>query len=306
MNFIFAPIPFNKAKTDVTSIKEMLRRLKAGANVCLFAEGDRSFNGMTSPIALSTAKLAKKSGADLITYHFEGAYFITPRWAKNKRNGKIYGGVANVYTADKLESMSAEEILAAIERDLFEDAYKRQLENPQLYTGEDLAENLETVLYICPVCNEVGSIVSGGNAFHCGQKCGLKGIYLNTGLLEGDTVPFSTITEWDRWQTEQLVSIVNDAGDYPICSDNDQLLYQVRPAVDKTLVTEGKMYIDRKKFYCGGMSFPLRNITRFAVAGQQTLLFALTDGPTYEVRSRTPRSALKYREVFKILTGEAK
>ena len=306
MNFVFAPIPFNKARTDVTSIKEMIRRLKAGANVCLFAEGDRSFNGLTAPIALSTAKLAKTSGVDLITYHFEGAYFVTPRWAKKKRKGNIYGTVVNKYTADDLKAMSAEDVLKAIETDLFEDAYKRQTDDPCRYPGEDLAEDLETVLYICPTCKSIGSIMTGGNIFTCTQKCGLVGIYTVTGFLEGDSLPFSTITDWDRWQTEQLPTIINDAGDDPICNDNDQSLFEVRPAIDKTLIAEGEMNISKTNFHCSGKDFPLDNITRFAVVGQQTLLFALKDGATYEVRSNTPRSALKYREIFRVLIGEAK
>ena len=304
MNFIFAPIPFNKARTDINSVKEILRRLKAGANVCLFAEGDRSFNGLTSPIALSTAKLAKTSGADLITYRFDGAYFVTPRWAINKRKGKIYGAVVNKYTTDELKSMSADEVLAAIERDLYEDAYKRQTELPCRYTGKNLAENIETVLYICSGCSKIGTIESNQNNFYCG--CGLNGEYTETGFLKGDSLKFTTITEWDQWQTDELKNIINNAGNEVICTDENQQLFEVQPAVCKTLIGEGSMHIDRTAFHCAGHVFQLDNITRFTVVGQQTLLFALIDGLTYEVRSSTPRSALKYREIFKILIGEEK
>jgi len=319
MNFVFAPIPFNKARTDINSIKEILRRLKAGATVCLFAEGDRSFNGVTGPIALSTAKLAKTSGVDLITYRFEDAYFVTPRWAKYKRKGKIYGAVVNKYTADELKSMSANEVLAAIERDLQEDAYERQIErimklrsgedknktNPRCpYPGKNLAENIETVLYLCPVCKKFGTITSVNDDFYC--KCGLKGAYIETGFLPGNLFNFNTVTQWDHWQTRQLAGIIEAAGLETICSDENQQLFEVQPAVGKTLVGEGEMRISRTTFHCAGFDFPLNNITRFAVVGQQTLLFAQIDGPTYEVRSNTPRSALKYREIFKILIGEEK
>jgi len=304
MNFIFAPIPFNKARTDINSVKEILRRIKAGANVCLFAEGDRSFNGLTSAIALSTAKLAKKSGVDLITYRLECAYFVTPRWAESKRKGKIYGNFINRYTADDLKSMSAEEVLKVIERDLFEDAYARQAASPQQFKGKNLAQGIETVLYICSGCNKIGTIKSKENSFSC--SCGLSGIYTETGLLEGKLLQFSTITEWDRWQAKQLADIIKNVGDDPVCTDENQQLFEVNPVIDKKLIGEGSMFIDRKTFHCAGFEFPLSNVTRFTVVGQQTLLFALIDGPTYEVRSNTPRSALKYREIFKILIGEEK
>jgi len=302
LKFGFSPIPINKALPDLIAIKEMIRRLKAGANVCLFAEGDRSFNGVTSPIALSTAKLAKRSGADLITFHIEGAYFVSPRWSKIKRKGRIRGTVANTYSAEFLKTKTAEEVLELIERDLYEDAYQRQKENPRRYTGNNQAKGIETVLYLCPGCEAFGLIESESNNFSC--DCGLGGIYTETGFLDGDSLPFKTITEWDRWQTEQLVRIVRSAGYEPICTDKNQKLFEVRPAIDKALVGEGIMYIDRSMFHCAGKHFPLDSIARFAVVGQMVLLFALKDGTSYEVRSAHPRSALKYREIFKVLTGE--
>jgi len=301
LKFLFDPVPINKSRTDVSSVKEMIRRLKAGASVCLFAEGDRSFNGSTAPLNLSTAKLVKSSGADLITYRFEGAYFVTPRWAKRMRKGLIKGSVTGTYPAEEVKSMSDYELLRLIERDIYEDAYERQVDEPCSYTGRDLAENIETVLYICSNCCAVGSIKSEGNRFFC--KCGLNGIYTVTGFLDGDTLRFKTITEWDKWQSDHLPKIVSAAGYDPICTDDDQRLFKVRPTIDKTLVAEGQMYIDLNVFHCGGLSFPLEDITKFAVAGQKVLLFGLKDGSTYEVRSETPRSALKYREIFKVLSG---
>jgi len=302
LKLFFAPVAINKARPDVSAIKDMIRRLKAGANVCLFAEGDRSFNGVTAPIVLSTAKLAKTSGADLITFRLEGAYFVTPRWSKSKRKGRIKGMVVNTYTAEQLKSMSAEEVLGVIERDLYEDAYERQKKQLCHYSGKRLAESIETVLYLCPGCEKVGTIKSKDDRFYC--ECGLTGVYRDTGFLEGDSLPFTTIIDWDRWQREQLVRIVRTAGYEPICSDENQQLFEVQAAVGKRLVGEGAMHIGRAMFQCAGMHFTLDSIERFAVVGQMVLLFALKDGSSYEVRSSHPRSALKYREIFRVLSGE--
>jgi len=303
LNFIFSPITIDKTHTDIPAIKEMLRRLKAGASVCLFAEGNRSFNGVTAPIAISTAKLVKTSGADLITYRFDGAYFASPRWAKNVRKGLITGEVVNKYTAAELKSMSAGEVLGVIERDIFVDAYKQQKETLRRYRGSTLAENLETVLYLCPKCRRIGTIKSADDRFFCG--CGIGGIYSETGFLEGEALPFSTITEWDRWQISELPDVIKSFGDKPICIDENQQLFEVLPAVRKTLVGEGAMSIDSKAFTCAGRTFPLEDITEFAIVSQMTLLFGLNDGSTYEVRSAAPRSALKYREIFHILADSS-
>ena len=300
MRFIFDPIPFNKTQTDISSIKEMIRRLKAGASVCLFAEGDRSFSGTTAPVAISTAKLVKASRADLITYRLEGGYFTSPRWSKSFRKGKMTGGIVNKYSADEIRAMNDEQVLSVIQRDIYENAYDRQNENLVRFRGKNLAENIETALYLCPECKQSGTIRSTGNNFSC--DCGLRGEYLETGFLQGDSLPFTTIAEWDIWQAEQMKELISASGDGTICSDENQQLFEVRAAEGKTLVGEGAMLMDRKSFRCAGMTFPMECITRFAIVGQMTLLFAVKDGPAYEIRSAAPRSALKYRDVFQFLT----
>ena len=46
----FAPIARMKGTADAQSAMQILRTLRKGRNVCLFAEGNRSFNGVTGPI----------------------------------------------------------------------------------------------------------------------------------------------------------------------------------------------------------------------------------------------------------------
>ena len=299
MTFVFNPIAINKSHADIFAIKEMLRRLKAGANVCLFAEGDRSYNGMTGKIAPSTAKLVKASGAGLITFRIEGGYFTTPRWARKKRGGRMSGTVVSRYTAAEVKEMTEQQIMAVIERDTYENAYERQRENPIRYKGKNLAESIETAIYLCPACKKIGGIKSKGDRFYC--KCGLEAVYTETGFLEGKDLPFSTIAEWDAWQAEQLAENIEEAGDAPICSDEAQKLFRVRTAASNEPEGEGAMFIDKERFHCAGKSFPLMQIARFTVVGRMTLQFALTDGTSYEVKSAVPRSAVKYKEIFRII-----
>ena len=301
LKFAFMPIPINKTRFDLNAIKEMVRRIKAGANVCIFAEGDRSFNGLTSKLAVSTAKLVKTSGADLITYRLEGGYFTTPRWSESVRRGGITGNMINRYPAAEIRKMSDEYLLSLIEADIYEDAYERQKETPLSYNGKNLAESIETALYICPGCGMIGTIHSKNNRFFC--DCGLAGEYAESGLLKGGALPFSTVTQWDLWQAGQLAEIIKDAGDKPICTDEGQQLFIVDPAVGKTPVGEGSMLIDRNAFHCAGNAFPLDQIEQIEIVGQRKLLFSVKGGAMYEVQSAAPRSALKYREAFWILTG---
>jgi len=298
---LFAPIPFNKTKTDVSAIKEVLYRLKNGADVCIFPEGDRSFTGTSVGSSLSIAKLAKSSGVDLITFRIEGGYFTWPRWSKKKRKGKMSGGVVSRYSSSDIQAMTDEQVLEIINRDIYTDAYERQKTAPVRYRGHNLAENIETALYLCPGCNRIGTIKSDGNRFFC--ECGLSGIYTETGYLQGHRLPFSTTTDWGRWQEQNLEAVIKNIGGGLICEDDWQQLFEVHHAEYKVPVGEGIIQIGHEVFRCCGKVFPLESITKFAIVGQMTLLFAVKEGAIYEVRSLVPRSALKYREIFRVLTG---
>ena len=302
LNFVFAPIPIDKSRIDASAITDMLRRIKAGASVCLFAEGDRSFNGVTGPIPPATAKLIRTSGADLITFRIDGGYFTCPRWARFRRRGKMSGRFVNRYTAAELKSMTLPQLCSIIERDLYEDAYERQKVSLNRYKGKKLAENIETALYLCPLCNRIGTIHSENERLFC--DCGLEAAYSETGFISGEALPFSTVTEWDRWQSEKLVELIDSSGDIPICSDENQTLCIVRNVTQSTLIGVGSMKIHRDALHCAGLMFPIEQITRITVIGRMTLLFALKDGATYEVHSDAPRSALKYKEIFRILTNK--
>ena len=300
---LFEPIALNKAMIDIVATKEMLRRVKAGANVCLFAEGDRSFNGLTGSISASTAKLVKTSGAQLITFRIEGGYFTSPRWSKTTRKGKMRGGVVGIYPAAQLKTMTEEEVLEIIIRDTFEDAYARQTDWGTQYKGKSLAENIETALYMCPSCKKIATIHSEGSRLHC--ACGFEAFYTDTGYLKGENIPFKTITEWGQWQSEQLGEVISGNIEGPLCSDEHQSLFSVRAAQAAVFESEGSMYIDRKSLHCAGRTFNLSDLARLAVTGQMTLQFALKDGTTYEIKSSHPRSALKYRDIFHHLNGKA-
>ncbi len=133
--------------------------------MCLFAEGNRSYNGVTGPIFPATGKLAKATGASLVTYRFEGGYLTTPRWSRSTRKGNMRGYVVNVYSPEQLKTMSPEEVNQRIREDIMEDAFDRQLTMPYRYKGKDLAKGLEHALYFCPKCGKTGTLHSSKKHF---------------------------------------------------------------------------------------------------------------------------------------------
>lgn len=296
----FAPISRLKGTADISTVKDVLRRLRAGMRVCIFAEGNRSFNGLTATIPSSTGRLAKTSGVPLVTYRFEGGYLTMPRWAYSKRKGRMRGSVVNVYSVEDLAQMSAEEINAAIAADLSEDAYARQAVEQLPYRGKRLAEGLEHSLFICPRCEGIDSLRGEGNRFSC--ECGLETTYDEYGYLHGER--YSTVTEWDQWQLERLASLAASAGDERLFHDQAIELREVRSNHTSEAIYRGSVEMYKDRLQCGEIQFNLAEIASMQIYGRSTITFNY--GRThYEILSSERFCGRKYLELYKQIRGKA-
>ncbi len=310
INFLVAPIPRVKAITEIQTVINILKRLKAGANVCMFAEGNRSFSGETGVVHPATGKLVKKSGVSLITFRLDGGYFTSPRWSKTLRKGMMKGRMIKEYTPEELKTMTADEVYSAIKSDLYVNAYEEQEKDPVEYTGDKLAENLETALYWCPKCESIATLKSKGDRLFC--ECGLDLKYDTYGYLTSnndDKTPFKTVLEWcrfqDIWLKENIERIKSLPLDKLIYSDEGQTLWEANRGKNK-LIAEGSLlcYNNRIVFVSEDnhkYTFKYDDMSDMNIIGQMDIAFATNDRQAYEIKSSYPRSALKYRELFKYL-----
>jgi hypothetical protein len=295
----FDPISRLKGGIDISTVREIMRRLKQGMRVCIFAEGNRSFNGLTCPIPASTGKLAKVCGVPLVTYKFEGGYFTTPRWAYTMRRGGMRGYVVNVYSPEQLKAMSVDALNAAIAADLFEDAYARQATEKVRFKGKRLAEGLEAALFICPTCERINTLQSRGGEVFC--DCGLKAVYDEFGYLSG--APYSTILAWDIWQHEKLAHIAANLGEAPAFEDVNVMLVRVEADHKSEIVYSGAVAMYRDRFVCGNVTFWIRDIPDMAIYSRANITFTCGNGH-YEIVSSTPFCGRKYLALYNQLKAE--
>lgn len=293
--YFFDPIPRIKGSTDLSTVRDIMKTLRDGKNVCIFAEGNRSFNGLTGPIPPSVGKLAKSCKVPLVTYKFEGGYFTTPRWAYTMRKGLMRGYVVNLYTVDQLKEMSAGEVNAAIEADLFEDAYARQATEKIRFKGKRLAEGLETAIFICPQCEQVGTLRSQGNEFFC--TCGLKATYDEFGYLKSG--PYRTVTEWDAWQHEKLVGLAATLGDKPAFGDTKARLNSIQSnhQVETMAAGIGPLAMYRDRLVCGTITFAIDEISDMALYGRGNIAFT-SQGKHYTIAAGRSFCGRKYLELY--------
>jgi len=287
-----------KGTTDAEAALQILRTLKKGRNVCMFAEGSRTFTGETLPIAPATAKLVKLSKSTLVTYRLRGGYLSTPRWSAHRRKGRMSGAVVGIYPPETLKGMSEAEILSLLVRDLHENAFETQKKEPVPFRGKALAETLETALYLCPRCHGIDTLHSRGDRFFC--RCGLSMTMDEFGFFQGEDLPFATPLAWDRWQTQEMEKLARTLGDEPAFSDEDQTLNRKEADHSLTPLTTGTMALYRDRLAIGDHAFPLGELRGIGLIQRQGMVFSTAEGD-YAVTADRLRCVRKYQTLFEIL-----
>lgn len=286
IHFLVAPIARRKGSSGGDTAMAMLRTLKKGNSVCIFGEGETTWNGVTQPVFPGTGDIARIAGASLVTYRIEGGYFTAPRWGKGIRRGKMQGGIVNVYSPQQLQQMTSQEIAAIIEKDLAHNAWETQKKNPIAYPGKNRAAFMETALFLCPKCYQYGTVKGEGNQVVC--SCGLKTTYSETGMFD-PPVPFDNLLAWDEWQHECLAA--EEAP--PPFRDKHITLYQLQPDHSQKRVVEGTLKLMDDMLSIHGNCFLLKDISHMALVQKHILMFTC-QGQYYEMHAPQPVCFRKY------------
>ena len=287
LDFFFKPIIRYKATVAASTVKDVLKSTRNGKNVCLFAEGIRTWDGITWPILPSTGKMVKKAKCGLVTYKLTGGYFVSPNWSltSNTRRGPIYGEPVGIYTKEQLDEMSADEINAIIVRDLKEDAYERQLKSPQKYKGKNLAEQMENFLFICPKCGKIDTVYSKGDMVYC-KECDMQFQYTEYGMLDG--IEQTTMRDLSKWQRAEVEKTAASGGSY-FSEDGTLSIVKDQTA---TLVSQGKIVLTPDSLLCGEKEIPLSQISDMGIHGRHELVIS-AERTYYELRPNGT-NALKF------------
>ncbi len=294
LKFVFAPILRKKGTVASSTVVEILRKLRGGENVCIFAEGARSWDGVTGPILPSTAKLVQSAKCGLVTYRIVGGYFVSSNWSeKNLRRGPIRGEVVGVYSAEEIAAMPLEELQALIERDLYEDAYARQLADPKRYRCKRPAEQLENLLFICPQCGAQDTISSHDDTVSC-SACGLQFTCDEYGMLHG--IDCTTVKELAAWQRGAVEA---GAENGLVCRSERASLARVTKNGEER-IAGGTVAMNAQMLACGDWRVPLTDISDLAMHGRHAVVFS-ANKEYYELLVAPGANALKFHLLYQSL-----
>ena len=270
-------IPRSKAASGLGTVKTILQRARKGEGVVLFAEGDCTWDGVSHHVMSATGKLAKAAKVPLVTFRLKGGYLTSPRWAKKLRKARMHGGAVHIYTPEELSGMTAEEVTAAIDRDIYDDTWADQLQERIRVRSSAPAECLERALFICPVCGGIDCMGSKGGTLFC-KNCG-TGAELDEYGFFREGAPFRTVREWDEWQRSALAE-KRGAG---LFAGRGVLTGVLGEKLKKK--TAFSLDLDRGGIVIGDEFTPFSAITDMAMVKTVRLLFSTEKG-YYELKSK--------------------
>ncbi len=295
----FKPIIHQKGKQGMNTIKEMLKTLKDGYSVCIFPEGNRSFNGLTGEILPSIGKVARRSGAKLITYRLEGGYLSQPRWSTTLRKGKIQGKLIKEYSVEELKGMTDEQVNEAICADLYEDAYATQEKEKIAFKGKKLALGMEATVFACPQCKKIGTMHSDADHLYC--DCGFKAKYDVYGELTDTQGDKYTVTQLDQMQRKILEEKMTiGLEDTPLFSDK-VTVYEIDKDHALTGTREEMLTAYPNRMKIGEREVPLSDVQGLAIVSRNIMILHIKGLEGHlEIKSDISFSALKYLYLYEM------
>lgn len=287
LRFAFAPIIRLKATVAGSTVVQILRKTKRGENVCVFAEGVRSWDGVTGNVLPSTGQLVKRAGCGLVTYRIIGGYHINPVWSNGPfRKGAVKGEVVGIYTAQQLKELSDDQVNEIIKRDLYVNAF----EGENTFDGKNIAHGLERLIYLCPGCGAVDSLRSNDDKLEC-QSCKKSFTYENTGKLEG--VPLKVFSDFQKSHAHRDIK---EGKGYGLAK---AFVYEIDKQ-SASLVTEGAFEITPDEISCGTLKVPSEQVGDMAIFGKDSIVFSCGN-KYYEIKTEFPCSAYKILTYYKAL-----
>jgi len=203
---------------DMESTKNCLTVLKSDGLLAMMPEARLSTTGRFEDIQSGTYSFIKKAGVPVYTIKFHGDYFADPKWGKGFRRGAVVEAELDIlYTAEEVKNLSVAQIQKDVETRLDYNEFAWLKEKPKIrYRSRRMAEGLENILTVCPVCNSKHTITTKKNKIYC-EKCGyltsLDNRYLFTGKFR-----FADLTQWYDWQKGLMEKEISEKQDFALVS----------------------------------------------------------------------------------------
>lgn len=180
LRYFFNPIPKSKSMTDLAVVKRMVSVRNEGGNIAIFPEGNATMHGEPVTIPKGIGRLIKFLKMPVIFLNIHGLYLSAPRWAYFRKFGRSTIVENRRLLPSEYASLSDEDVDQIVYDALSVSAYKAPFKIG--FKGKNRAEGLHKLIFTCPSCNTVFSMISTKHALHC-QSCDYHAFYGEDGLI---------------------------------------------------------------------------------------------------------------------------
>lgn len=308
IRYLVSPIPKTKYRSDMETIRDMIKMVKSGGSVCIFPEGNATFHGDLMPIDPSVVKLVKLLKIPVILYNIEGAYYSHPRWSNHVRKGKIRGSVKTVLYYETYKDMPNDTLYDLIMHHLTVDDHAFKAAKNITYKSNAYAEDIETAQFYCPQCHRFDTLVSHKHTVSC-SACDFTGnMDSELRLLDGhgNTIYETTKAWYDAGMNALAHHIDTLKDDAIIFQDDNEAVLDVVRSKEKTPIGQARLILTKSSL---SMHFQdSETITldpvKLNVSVQQKnklIVYDKESKKTYYLLSHTKRGAFKYECALRLI-----
>jgi 1-acyl-sn-glycerol-3-phosphate acyltransferase len=197
--------PKKKGASDYRAMKTTLKLLKGGKPVCIFPEGQTTWDGETQLLYPGIEKLLKRAGCPLVSVRLQGNFLSKPWWADTVRKGAVRVTLT-VHSAEDIRRKSDEEVFALIRNSIYQNDIKDPQNLETSFTGCNCAEGLERFVWICPQCGSEDALSTAGNTITC-NSCGntlMIDAWCRISSADGGTATTGDLKDWADFHKNQV------------------------------------------------------------------------------------------------------
>lgn len=298
ISYLVAPIPTKKGTRDSSTIRTAIQVIKEGGNVGFSPEGNRNYSGGLNYIDPSTIKFIKLLKVPVVLYTIKGGFGANPRFATETRKGLVTGNVAKIISKEEIASLNNSELYEIVTTTL--DVDDTLLKLP--YKGNNLAEHLESMIYVCPICNELHSIYSAKDELGC-NNCNFTATYTEKLLFKSEDkrVNFNKVLDIYCYQENFIRNYDFRSLSY---LDKDVSISLMSRTKRRDKLESGTLIMDQNKIMIQNdektFVIYLEYITSLTISYHNTLVINI-DNNSYYLKGNDKFNALKYVHLFTII-----
>lgn len=301
-------IPKQQFQTAPSDIKKMKKVIENEMPLAIYPVGLMTENGMSTDPGASIGKLLKFLKTDVYVCFSEGSYLTNPKWSKQRRKGQITVDVYKLLSKEEIANYTDAELHQLVRKHIDYNAYENQRKNMIAYKHGDNIEGLEYVLYQCPKCKSVKSIISHNLSNLKCNCCNYEVKADKYGFLTGSDIIYDSPADWSAEILNNLKEEIENNPQYALTDEVtiSMINYKKRRFEE---VGSGKVSINKDNITLTGMikneeishSFVTKTYPMLPfVPGKQ---LELQDGQTiYRLKFKDPYNVMIFINIIKVVS----